>query len=184
MLGGPVATYNEAATEDFSDLTEPLRRPSSVALHAHALVHDADQEALAEAVELFAGCGAALEHARALIDLGSAIRRAGKRTQARKTLAEGADLAHRCGATALVDHALEELRLAGARPRRITQTGRDALTPAELRVVELAAERQTNKQIAQALFVTVRTVEMHLSNSYRKLDIETRNQLPAALTSV
>jgi hypothetical protein len=102
MLGGPVATYNEAVTEDFSDLTEPLRRPSSVALHAHALVHDADQEALAE----------------------------------------GADRAHRCGATALVDHALEELRLAGARPRRITQTGRDTLTPAELRVVELAGARR------------------------------------------
>jgi DNA-binding NarL/FixJ family response regulator len=50
--------------------------------------------------------------------------------------------------------------------------------------VELAAEGQSNKQIAQALFVTLRTVEMHLSNSYRKLDIESRGQLPAALTSV
>ena len=156
-------------------------RAIGVALHAHALVHDADQKALAEAIELLAGCGAALEHARALIDLGSAIRRGGERVQARETLTEGADLAHRCGATALVDHALEELRLAGARPRRITQTGRDALTPAELRVVELAAEGQTNKQIAQALFVTLRTVEMHLSNSYRKLGIESRSQLAAAL---
>ena len=116
-----------------------------------------------------------------MIDLGSAIRRTGKRADARATLAEGADLAHRCGATALVDRAREELRLAGARPRRIPQTGRDALTPAELRVVELAAQGRTNKQIAQALFVTLRTVEMHLSNSYRKLDIETREQLPTAL---
>ena len=97
------------------------------------------------------------------------------------TLAEGANLAHRCGATALVDHARDELRLAGARPRRIAQTGRDDLTPAELRVVELAAQGQSNKQIAQALFVTLRTVEMHLSNSYRKLDIEAREQLAAAL---
>jgi len=157
-------------------------RAIGVALRAHALVHDADQDTLAEAVETLAGCGARLEHARALIDLGSAIRRTGKRTDARATLAEGADLAHRCGATALVDHARDELRLAGARPRRIAQTGRDALTPAELRVVELAAQGQANKQIAQALFVTLRTVEMHLSNSYRKLDIEIREQLPAALT--
>jgi DNA-binding CsgD family transcriptional regulator len=97
------------------------------------------------------------------------------------TLAEGAELAHRCGATTLVDQARAELRLAGARPRRIAQTGRGALTPAELRVVELAAQGDTNKQIAQALFVTLRTVEAHLSSSYRKLDIETREQLPAAL---
>jgi len=116
-----------------------------------------------------------------VIDLGSAIRRTGKRAGARATLAEGADLAHRCGATALVDHARAEQRLAGARPRRIAQTGRDALTPAELRVAERAAQGDTNKQIAQTLFVTLRTVEMHLSNSYRKLDIETREQLPAVL---
>jgi DNA-binding CsgD family transcriptional regulator len=153
-----------------------------VALRAHALAHDADQETLTQAIEMLAGCGARLEHARALIDLGSAIRRTGKRTDARAALAEGADLADRCGATALVAQAREELRLAGARPRRIAQTGRDALTPAELRVVELAARGDTNKQIAQALFVTLRTVEMHLSNSYRKLDIETRAQLSAVLS--
>jgi ATP/maltotriose-dependent transcriptional regulator MalT len=157
------------------------RRAIGVALHVHALVHDTDEATLAEAVEKLADSGARLEQARATIDLGSAIRRAGKRTDARATLAEGADLAHRCGATILVDHARAELRLAGARPRRIAQSGRDALTPAELRVVELAAQGDTNKQIAQALFVTLRTVEMHLSNSYRKLDIETREQLPAAL---
>ena len=156
-------------------------RAIGVALRAHALAHDADQTTLTEAIETLAASGARLEHARAVIDLGSAIRRTGKRADARATLAEGADLAHRCGATALVDRAREELRLAGARPRRIPQTGRDALTPAELRVVELAAQGQTNKQIAQALFVTLRTVEMHLSNSYRKLDIETREQLPTAL---
>jgi DNA-binding CsgD family transcriptional regulator len=157
-------------------------RAIGVALRAHALVHDADQATLGEAIETLAGCGAPLEHARALIDLGSAIRRSGKRADARATLADGADLAHRCGASALVDHAREELRLAGARPRRFAKTGRDALTPAELRVVELAAQGDTNKQIAQALFVTLRTVEMHLSNSYRKLNIETRAQLPAALS--
>ena len=156
-------------------------RAIGIALHAHALAHDADQATLTEAIETLANSGARLAHARALIDLGSAIRRTGKRADARATLAEGADLAHRCGARILVDHARAELRLAGARPRRIAQTGRDALTPAELRVVELAAQGDTNKQIAQALFVTLRTVEMHLSNSYRKLDIETRGQLPAAL---
>ena len=157
------------------------QRAIGIALHAHALVHDADQATLTEAIEKLADSGARLEHARAAIDLGSAIRRTGKRADARRALADGADLAHHCGATALVDRAREELRLAGARPRRLAQTGRDALTPAELRVAELAAQGDTNKQIAQALFVTLRTVEMHLSNSYRKLDIESREQLTAAL---
>ena len=157
------------------------KRAIGIALHAHALAHDADQATLTEAIDQLAGSGARLEHARATIDLGSAIRRTGKRADARTTLAEGVDLAHRCGATALVDRAREEQRLAGARPRRLAQTGRDALTPAELRVADLAAQGDTNKQIAQALFVTLRTVEMHLSNSYRKLDIESREQLTAAL---
>ena len=83
------------------------QRAIGVALHAHALAHDADQATLTEAIEKLADSGARLEHARATIDLGSAIRRTGKRADARATLAEGADLAHRCGATALVDHARE-----------------------------------------------------------------------------
>jgi DNA-binding CsgD family transcriptional regulator len=73
------------------------------------------------------------------------------------------------------------VRLAGARPRRMATTGRHALTPAERRVAELAAEGMRHKEIAQALFVTLRTVEMHLSNTYRKLEISSRNQLPTAL---
>jgi DNA-binding NarL/FixJ family response regulator len=92
-------------------------------------------------------------------------------------------LAHRCGATALVEAAAAELRQAGARPRRIAVTGRDSLTPSERRVTELGAEGLTNKGIAQALVVTLRTVEMHLSNSYRKLDITSREQLASALTA-
>jgi DNA-binding CsgD family transcriptional regulator len=71
--------------------------------------------------------------------------------------------------------------LAGARPRRIALSGRDSLTPSERRVTELATQGMSNKQLAQALFVTVRTVEMHLSNAYRKLGISSREELPAAL---
>jgi DNA-binding CsgD family transcriptional regulator len=96
-------------------------------------------------------------------------------------LRDGMDAAHRCGATALVDFAREELRLAGARPTRIALTGRDALTPAERRVAALACDGMRNKEIAQALFVTQRTVEMHLSNAYRKLGVSSREELPSAL---
>jgi len=109
------------------------------------------------------------------------LRRDGRRTAATETLRTGMELADRCAATALVASAAAELRLAGARPRRIAVSGRAALTPGEHRVADLAAEGMSNKQIAQGLFVTLRTVEMHLSNAYRKLDIASRDELPTAL---
>ena len=136
---------------------------------------------LEEAVIVLGRSPARLDHARALIDHGALLRRCGQRSAATAQLRAGMDLAHRCAATALVDAAATELRLAGARPRRIALSGRASLTPGERRVAELAAEGLSNKQIAQALFVTLRTVEMHLSNSYRKLAISSREQLPAAL---
>ena len=136
---------------------------------------------LQEAVDLLARSPARLWHAQALVDLGSALRRAGRRSAARDALAEGMDIAHRCGATPLVERAHQELTLAGARPRRIAQTGADALTPSERRVADLAAGGMTNKEIAQALFVTLRTVEMHLSTAYRKLAIDSRTRLSQAL---
>jgi len=138
---------------------------------------------LEEAVSVLEQSPARLDHARALVDLGALLRRRGQRTAATERLRAGMDLAHRCTATTLVQDAAEQLRLAGARPRRIAVSGRESLTPSELRVTELAAQGMGNKQIAQALFVTLRTVEMHLSNSYRKLEISSRAQLPAAISS-
>lgn len=92
-------------------------------------------------------------------------------------------MAHRCGAKARVERAHEELALAGARPRRVALTGLDALTPSERRVAKMAAGGMTNKEIAQSLFVTLRTIEMHLSNAYRKLQIRSRHELRGAFDS-
>ncbi|MGH8885243.1 MAG: helix-turn-helix transcriptional regulator [Egibacteraceae bacterium] len=136
---------------------------------------------LAEATATLDGSPARLEHARALVDLGAALRRAGQRSQALVPLRQGMDLAFRCGATALAVTAREQLLAAGARPRRVAVTGPDALTPSQRRVAELAADGMTNRDIAHTLFVTVRTVEMHLSNAYSKLGITSRYQLPPAL---
>ena len=136
---------------------------------------------LTEAVDTLASSPARLEHAATEVELGSALRRAGKRSDARERLARGMDLAHRCGADALVARAHDELVQAGARPRRPALTGVDALTASERRVAEMAAEGMTNKEIAQALFVTLRTVEMHLSNTYGKLEIASRRELARAL---
>jgi DNA-binding NarL/FixJ family response regulator len=91
------------------------------------------------------------------------------------------ELAHRCGATPLADRAELELRAAGGRPRRRAGIGSDALTASERRVAELAAGGASNKEIAQSLFVTLRTVELHLSNAYNKLQIRSRHELAAAL---
>jgi len=148
-----------------------------------ALVAERDSgiELLREAVATLEASEAKLEHAHALVDLGAALRRAGKRTEARERLAEGLELADRCGATALVEMAEGELRAAGARPRRRALSGVASLTPSELRVAEMAAEGMMNKEIAQALFVTLRTVEMHLSHAYGKLEISSRDQLSKAL---
>ena len=74
-----------------------------------------------------------------------------------------------------------ELRASGARPRRSALSGVDALTASELRVCQHAADGMTNAEIAQTLFVTRRTVETHLGNAYRKLDIKSRAELPGAL---
>jgi DNA-binding CsgD family transcriptional regulator len=138
-------------------------------------------ERLREAVAVLAESPARLEHARALVDLGAALRRARERREAREPLRRGLDLAHDCGALALVERARTELQAAGARPRRIQLTGVDALTPSERRIATMAAQGLTNREIAQALFVTLRTIETHLGHAYHKLGIRSREELRDAL---
>ncbi|MFI6094966.1 AAA family ATPase [Lentzea sp. NPDC051213] len=160
-----------------------VRRAMGGALRVSGLVRGgaAGLEQLRHAVEILAESPSLLWRAEALVDYGAALRRQGQRTAAREPLREGMDLAHRCGAASLTERAAGELRAAGARPRRMTETGADALTPSERRVAELAAAGKTNKDIAQSLFVTLRTVEMHLSNAYAKLGIDSRQGLAQAL---
>jgi DNA-binding NarL/FixJ family response regulator len=142
---------------------------------------DRGVELLTEAVEVLEDSPAVLEHARALADLGAARRRRGERSNAREPLRLALDLAHRCGATALVERAHAELLATGARPRRVVLTGLDALTASERRVAKMAAEGLTNREIAQELFVTEKTIEWHLGQTYRKLEIASRSELPRVL---
>ena len=124
---------------------------------------------LREAVEVLAASPARLEYARALAALGGALRRARQPTEAREPLRQSLELAEACGCTPLVDAVRSELGAAGARPRTSALGGVESLTARELRVAELAAAGRTNREVAQALFVTPKTVEVHLSNAYRKL---------------
>jgi DNA-binding CsgD family transcriptional regulator len=158
-------------------------RAIGIALRAVGLAEGGEDgiERLRQSVDALRESRAQLELARSLVELGAAVRRGGQRRDAREPLQEGMELAHRCGAGALVDHALVELRATGARPRRVMRTGVEALTPSELRVAEMAASGMTNREIAQALFVTLRTVQVHLSHSFQKLDIDSREELANAL---
>jgi len=160
-------------------------RTIGVALRAAGLCAGGDRgiDLLTESVATLRASTARLELARALSDLGAARRRAGARTEARVLLRESLDLAHELGGHAIADRAREELVAAGGRPRRDASRGLDALTPSELRVVELARSGHSNRQIAQALFVTKRTVENHLTSAYAKLGITARHELARALTA-
>ena len=138
-------------------------------------------ELLRDAVDALARSPAQLEHARALIDLGAALRRGNHRTEARAPLRAGLDIAFRCGAKPLAERALQELRATGAKPRTLVVSGVDALTASERRVAEMAADGHTNRQIAQALFVTIKTVDTHMTHVFQKLDLRSRHELRPVL---
>jgi DNA-binding CsgD family transcriptional regulator len=136
---------------------------------------------LEEAVTVLEASPARLDLARALVQLGTVLRVAGRRVDAREPLRRGLDLSDRCGGTVLAARAREELVAAGGRPRRTRLWGAEALTPSERRVAELVATGMTNREVAEALFVTKKAVEFHLGNVYRKLGVRGRDQLAGAL---
>ena len=136
---------------------------------------------LHDAVEHLERSPARRELARSLVELGAALRRRGERKAAREPLRRALDLATAGGLVATADRARDELRVTGAKVRRPESSGLESLTPSERRIVELATDGASNPEIAQALFVTVKTVEMHLGNAYRKLGINSRRQLATLL---
>jgi DNA-binding CsgD family transcriptional regulator len=146
----------------------------------------ADGDGLAplhEAVEHLERSPARRELARSLVELGAALRRAGDRRAARVPLRRALEIADAGGLVATGARAREELRVTGARVPQREASGVGSLTPSERRIAGLAAEGASNPEIAQALFLSVKTVEMHLGNAYRKLDVHTRGELAPMLGS-
>jgi DNA-binding CsgD family transcriptional regulator len=158
-------------------------RALGMSLRAAALAIGGDDRLalLREAVSVLERSSARLELAHALADLGAELSRSGLRREGRDAARRAFKLAGQCGALALAETALAELRAGPGRRARIELTGPDALTAAEWRVCRQAAAGQTNRELAQALFVTEKTVERHLSSAYAKLGIHSRFQLAAAL---
>ena len=136
---------------------------------------------LEEAVTVLEASQAPLELAHALADLGRELSRRDRRREGREMQRHAIRLADDCGAVALAERARAELQSGPGRPARTELTGRNALTPAEWRVCRQAAEGRSNREIAQALFVTEKTVERHLSSAYHKLEIRSRFQLASAI---
>ncbi len=185
-LLGDLKEATRVAHEELG-LARAVGSPRAVALALRACglstPHSADSLLLLkESVELLEGSGASLDHARALVDVGMTLRRLRRPGEAREPLKLGLDIAHRCGATILAESARHELVAAGGRPRRAVISGVDALTPTERRVAELVSTGMSNREVAQSLFVSMRTVAVHLTHVYQKLGIEGREQLPEALT--
>ena len=158
-------------------------RAVGIAQRAVALAGPAEERraGLEAAVATLENGAAKLELARVICELGADLRRSGERSAARDVLRRAHALAAECGATRLSNRARDELSRSGARLIREPVSGLEALTPSEVRVAELAAEGLTNREVAQALFVSEKTVETHLGRVYRKLDIKSRHALPGAL---
>lgn len=181
-LGEPERARQLAADEVERARAFGAPRALGVALIAKGISDGRDGEAsLREAIRLLARAGAELDRGWALYELGAQLRRDNRRAQSRPPLRKALDIAHRLGAGLLADRAETELRATGARPRRAVLSGVDALTASERRVAELAAEGLTNREIGQALFVTARTVESHLTAVFRKLDVTSRDRLAGSL---
>jgi DNA-binding CsgD family transcriptional regulator len=158
-------------------------RARGIALHCRGIVEGGDQgrEMLRDAIATLRRSPAQIELAGALTDLGAALRRDNHRAEARDPLREALEIARRAGALATARRAHDELEATGEKLRPLMASGAESLTPSERRVAGMAAQGKTNRVIAQELYLTVKTIEAHLSSAYRKLDITSRSELPAAL---
>jgi DNA-binding CsgD family transcriptional regulator len=167
------------------DKARAWRAPRALgnALRFAGLVHPgpAGLDLFYEAVEVLEPSPARLVYASTLTDLGTELARLGRRKEGMEKLRQGLDLAHRCGASRLEQQAHVELVRLGARPRRPAIAGEESLTASERRVCQMAVDGLSNRDIAETLFVTVRTVELHLTHAYQKLGIRSREELRPVL---
>jgi DNA-binding CsgD family transcriptional regulator len=175
----------QALTDDALEAAERFGLPRAVALAQRTKAEiegpPADIDHLRAALEATEESDAELERAKVLLAYGTALHRDGRDDIARAPLRDGIGLADRLGARSIARHGLGTLRAAGGRPRRLRMAGPEALTPAERQVVDLAVGGATNREIAEALVITRKTVEWHLKKVFVKLDVTSREQLRGAM---
>lgn len=139
------------------------------------------EQRIGAALAVLADAPDRLEHAKALVDQAETWRALGRRTESRELLDRAAELARACGSPAVQQRASGALEALGDRPRRDVAAGPSSLTASERRVATLAVIGRTNRDIAQELFVSPKTVENHLGRVYTKLGIASRRELVSAL---
>jgi DNA-binding CsgD family transcriptional regulator len=179
--GGHSEEADRLATEHL-EWAEWWGRPGAlgIALRAHALAGPNDQrrDRMEAAVEKLTASSLGTEEAKARTELGISFLRTGQKKAGVAEIEAGLELATACGARLTAEAAASELEIAGTAPRRLAF---DELTASERRVAEYAAAGQTNRQIAEELFVTPKTVENHLTRVYAKLGVNSRRDLESAL---
>jgi DNA-binding CsgD family transcriptional regulator len=127
-----------------------------------------------QALELHEGLPMPLARVQTLTDYGAFLVRGGETPRARALLAEAVQLAQRCAAAWHLHRAQREWRRAGGRARSPAPR---RLSPSETAVAQLARAGRTNREIAQQLHMSIKTVETHLGHVYQKLGIRSRWQL-------
>jgi DNA-binding CsgD family transcriptional regulator len=172
---------------DFMDRAQSFGEPLALGIGQIALGRvtggDGGIELLELAVTVLEASPYRFAAARAQLELGAALRRANRRIDSRQHLRLALDYADRNGVEPMAARARQELVAGGGRPRRRALVGVNALTPSERRIARLAADGMTNREIATHLFVTVKTVEMHLGRSYEKLGTGSRHELAVVLAA-
>ncbi|WP_320068581.1 helix-turn-helix transcriptional regulator [Micromonospora sp. RTGN7] len=162
-------------------------RGRSLRLLATTAAPDHRRKLLSESVNLLQGCGDRLELVRALGDTGQTLQRAGDSARARLLVRRAYQLAQDCGASVLAQRLIRRESGGGLLPAYPASSEvpepDDGLSEAERRVAALAVQGHTNRQISSKLFITVSTVEQHLTRVYRKLDVKRRTDLPARLVA-
>jgi DNA-binding CsgD family transcriptional regulator len=179
----------EAATLADAELALARRfaAPAPIVAALHALIvaepdPDARVALCEQALAVAEHSLAPLEATRVRLELGNTLRRLGKRIEARAPLQRALADADSGGAVLAAERARRELVATGLRPRRAQTEGADALTPRQAEICQLAAAGTSNREIAQRLFLSIKTVETHLAAAYRKLAVATRAELVEALT--
>jgi DNA-binding CsgD family transcriptional regulator len=164
-----------AELQRIADLNPDVRSLRANTLHTGGLL-DSNADAVLAAVELLRGTGRPLQTARAAEDAATLSAAAGQ------LLDEAREIYIRCGATRDLARVEATMRRLGVRkgvsgPRQRPATGWEALTDTELIVVRLVAERLTNPEIAERMFISRRTVQTHVSHALVKLGVSTRRDL-------
>jgi DNA-binding CsgD family transcriptional regulator len=169
-----------ALLERFSGYADRTNRTWARAVTARyrGLLSPEDAEAYFEhALALHEETPRLFERARTELCYGEALRRSGRRAEARDHLRAALEAFERSGAVPWADRARHELGATGETVRRRDPTVAERLTPQELQVAFAVTEGRTNREVAEALFLSPKTIEYHLHNIYRKIDVRSRTEL-------